>query len=388
MTYHALVVDDSPDVLDDVKDRLEGLGHTCDRVTCLQCAREHLAKNSYSYILLDLEIPVRYGRPSRIQNGQNLLREVREMKAYKDIPIIVMTSHGHDSPDLAVEVLRCDGATDFVKKMFADRGHTLETAIRDALVTSGRSHPGAIKRSGPLAQTTLNSFEHGEMSFSPARVELCGVKICGDADSGMVRRILDVLREKNDRGRYKAYSGSELADKVRCDSGQNGVSGAIRDFRRNTVEVLRDEANIVCGLRDVIQSGGRGYRLTDKIAVCDVCGTDEPNNDPLSDPDDPENEPVNRPNDPDDPLNDPVNRPDDPVNGPNEPQNDTDHDPVNPRQRWILDQLQTGSELRIGQVIKHFECSTTSAKRDLADLRRRGLIAFEGPPRTGAWKRR
>ncbi len=156
MTYHALVIDDSPDVLEDVKDRLESIGHTCDCVTCLQCARDRLAKNSYSYILLDLEIPVRYGRPSRIPNGQHLLREVRGMKGYEDIPIIVMTSHGHDSPDLAVEVLRCDGATDFVKKTFADSGHTLEKAIRDACLIHIKIHSDFIVPPFPISARTFH----------------------------------------------------------------------------------------------------------------------------------------------------------------------------------------------------------------------------------------
>ncbi|NOX54660.1 MAG: hypothetical protein GXP27_09520, partial [Planctomycetes bacterium] len=89
MSFHALAIDDSPDVLEDVKDRLESLGHTCDGVSCLQCARELLDKNHYTYVLLDLEIPVKYSRPSRIQNGQNLLQEIRSRRGYEDIPIIV-----------------------------------------------------------------------------------------------------------------------------------------------------------------------------------------------------------------------------------------------------------------------------------------------------------
>jgi DNA-binding response OmpR family regulator len=57
MKLHALVVDDSSDILEDVADRLESLGHTCDRVSCQNDAREHLEQNSYSYVLLDMEIP-------------------------------------------------------------------------------------------------------------------------------------------------------------------------------------------------------------------------------------------------------------------------------------------------------------------------------------------
>jgi len=39
MSFHALVVDDNPGILDDVKDRLESMGHTCDCVSCQEKAR-------------------------------------------------------------------------------------------------------------------------------------------------------------------------------------------------------------------------------------------------------------------------------------------------------------------------------------------------------------
>ena len=350
MKFHALVVDDSEDILEDVKDRLEVLAHTCDLVTCLKDAREHLSENSYSYVLLDLQIPVRYGKPSRIQNGQILIGEIRSTKGYEHTPIIVMTSHGHDSPDLAIEVMRGGGAIDYVKKPFPDSGHTLEKAVQDALAASGRSRPGAATRSGAHKQEPPQPFEAGEMVFWPTRVELCEVKVCGDTDSGMIRRILEILREKSERGSYKGYSGDELAGKVGCDGGQNGVAGAVRDFRRHVIEVLRDEANIACGLRDVIQSGGRGYRLTRKITVLDA--------------DDPQNEPVH------------------------ERVHDLVHDGLNERQEWIIEQLQAGRELRLQHGVERFGCSSSTAKRDLVALRQRGLIAFDGAPRTGVWRHR
>jgi CheY-like chemotaxis protein len=227
MTFHALAIDDDPAILDDVKDRLECLGHTCDCATCLNCARKLLTRNTYSYILLDLQIPVCYGRKSRIPNGQNLLREIRAMKGYADIPIIVMTTHGHDSPDLAVEVFRCDGASDFVKKPFADRGHTLEKAVRDALAASGRSRPGAAKRSGPGIDEPPRAFECGEMVFSPSRIDLCDVKVCGGPESGMIRRILDELRHTNSHGRFVRYDGKRAghADRLRTRTKRRGRGG-------------------------------------------------------------------------------------------------------------------------------------------------------------------
>jgi len=113
MTFHALVIDDNQDVLEDIRDRLDSLGHTCDCAKTQTDARELLKCGQFTYALLDLEIPVRYGTPCRIANGKNLLREIRRTGGFEDIPIIVITSHGHDSPKLAIEVMKHGGAVDF-----------------------------------------------------------------------------------------------------------------------------------------------------------------------------------------------------------------------------------------------------------------------------------
>lgn len=380
MKFHALVVDDSPEILEDVKDRLEALGHTCDCVNCLQCARENLAQSRYSHALVDLEIPVRYGRPPRIQNGQYLVREIRATAGYETLPIIVMTGHGHDSPDLAVEVLRCDGATDFVKKPFPSKGHTLEKAVMDALAANGRSRPGAAKLSSAAGKKPPQPLERGKMAFSEDRVDLCGVKICGGSENGMIRRILDELRKTNSRGAFIAYSGSELAKKINCSAGQNGVAGAIREFRQKASELLLEEANIKCGPHDIIQSGGPGYRLTEKIVVRDA-------NDPVNADDDPVNDPVSNTHDPanaqDDPVNDPVNKQRDPVN---DPVSAGEGSEINERQQWAVQQMRAGKQMRVGDITGKFGCSKTTAKRDLTKLRRLGLVEFIGPPKIGHWR--
>ncbi len=353
MKFHALVIDDDPDIQDDVRDRLESLGHTCDCVGSQDEAREHLRSDGYAYVLLDLEIPVRYGRKPRIINGQNLLTEIRGIEEFESTPVIVMTAHGLDGPDLAVEVFRDGQATDFVKKPFPSRGDTLEKRISGALKRSRRgSH--SHSRSKPASSSEPKPFDCGELVFSKTRIELCGVKVCGGARSGMIRQILEALRPKNDRGHYVAYSGEELGDLVDCRPGQNGVAGAIRDFRRNVTQLLLEEANIEVGPRDVIQSGGRGYRLTEKILVLDA----------------------------DDPVDDLDHEPD---HHADDPENDPDGDGLNERQTWIMEQVRAGVELRVGDLIAQFSYSKTTAKRDLTDLRERDLIVFEGSPRTGFW---
>jgi CheY-like chemotaxis protein len=355
MKYHVLVVDDSQDVLDDVKDRLESLGHSCDCATSLQNARDHLARNSYSYVLLDLEIPVRYGRPSRIANGQNLLREIRAMKGYQHIPIIVMTSHGHDSPDLAVEALRVNGATDYIKKPFPEKGHTLEKAVKDAVRAAGRDRPGAATLQGAEEVQPPQSFQEGDMVFFADRVELCGVKVCGDG--GLIRRILDELKQTGAKGDYVRCGGEDLARRVGCDRGQNGVAECIRDFRDAACQALRDQANIACDrLSDIIQNDRRyGYRLSKKIVVRE-------SHDPINGPDDPQN----------DPVSDPVN---DPLSG-----------ILNERQEWAMKQLAARGKVRSSEIAGQFGCSATTAKRDMKELRRMGKVEFYGPPRTGHWR--
>lgn len=353
MKFHALVVDDSPEILDDVKDRLESLGHTCDCVGSQEQARKLVASNGYSYVLLDLEIPVKYGRPSRILNGQNLLAEIKATRGHESIPIIVMTSHGHDSSDLATDVMRGNGAIDYVKKPFPDTGRTLERAIHDALAASGRSRPGAARQSEPQRDEPLQPFEEGEMVFFDDRIELCGLKVCGAVGSTLIRRILDELREKNTNGRYVAFSAPELAKRVKCKGHDNGIAGAVRDFRTKAAEMLRG-VRVEADRRDIIQSGGRGYRLTEKITVAD--GHD-PIRDPANEPDDPDSDPAIDPN-----------------------------APLNERQEWVVGQLRGKRQLQIGMVIKELKCSRSTAKRDLQSLQKRGLIEFIGNGRAGHYE--
>lgn len=357
MSYHALVVDDMPDVLEEVKDRLESLGHTCDCASAQQPAREYLAQNQYSYILLDLEIPVRYGRPSRVPNGKNLVREIREMDGHAETPIIVMTSHGHDAPDLAVDVMRGNGAIDYVKKPFPEEGHTLEKAVQDALHSSGRSRAGAATRSGPSHTEAPQPFEQGEMVFGEHRIELCGVRVCGGTESGLIREILDELRCENSRGGFVQRSGDDLARLTGCKRGQNAIAEAVAAFRTQAAEQLLAEANILIDRKqDIIVNDGRhGYRLSPKITVHDADDCQSPargtvnglQTDALTVGDDPE---------------------------------------LNPRQRWAIGRMATNGEFRKADIMAQFKCSTTTAERDLRDLRRQGRIEFVGPAKTGYWR--
>ena len=378
MTFHALVVDDDPEIREDVQDRLESLGHTCDMAGSQEAANTLLPKNRYAYVLLDLEIPVKYGRPSRVTNGKNLLRFIRQIKGFEDIPIIVMTSHGHDSPLLAVDVMSNAGAVNFVMKPFPDNGPTLEKAIREALRQTGRSCPGA-KSHSELAHDPdpPQPFEEGEMVFSETRVELCGVRICDGVGSGLMRAILDALRERDSRGRFVALSGDELAQRAdNATTCQNDIADAVRRLRKKIQTVLLEQANIRCTRGDVITNDRRyGYRFSSKIEVRDA---DDVRNDLR--------------NGEDDVRNDPRNDVNDVRNGPNDPRNAQDDvKNLSARQEWILDELAGKGEVRKDEMLqgykKQFGLSKTTLERDLKALRSHSLIRFDGDKRTGHWRR-
>ncbi|MGQ9648539.1 MAG: response regulator [Phycisphaerae bacterium] len=359
MKYHALVVDDNPDVLDDVKDRLESIGHSCDCVTCLQCSRDHLAKNSYSYILLDLEIPVRYGRPSRIANGQNLLREIRAMKGYEHIPVIVMTCHGTDGPDLAVDVMR-KGATNYVKKPFPKSGRTLDEAIKSALTPPQASHGanGTPKPAGnprPFAGGELTLFEH--------HAELCGVRIIEASNRGHGWDALQALSEVRN-GKPVPRSGEQLAKLIDKRMGENTIAKSISALRKRIAATMLRECNVTVGKHDVICNKGHGYRLNpDKITVRQGHAGMSP------------------------PTHVPANVPGDTAPGTGTSQGQGhDRDTLNERQDWFIAELRAGRSPQRADIEDKFDCSDKTAKRDLGDLRDRGIVAFVPTPRPGHYR--
>ena len=367
MTLKALVVDDDPNILEIVGDILKSLGHKFDTASCQEEARRLLADNQYAYHLVDLELPVVANRGlPRIQNGENLVREIIRQRGARREPVIIMTGHGTNGPELAVRMMKL-GADDFVTKPFPASGNTLDKAILEAL-GGGASEKASGNGLGPHSVVCQpQQFEGGNLTFYPDPVELCGVKVCGGRRSGLIRRVLDVLRTKTPQGRFVALSGTELGIEVGCSGDQNKIAGCIRDFRRNTRQLLLSEAKVQCGLQDVIQSGGTGYRLHEWIDVQDVAS-------PVARIQGHDGPAIRG----DDPVNDPVNSNDDPLNRAG--------GPVIRRREWILGELRKGRRLRAPAIATALKCSCTTAKRDLETLRAAGHVAFVGASKTGFYQ--
>ncbi len=347
MTFHALVVDDNQDVLEEVQDRLDSLGHTYDLAETQNDARMLLDQGRFSYGLFDLEIPVRFGSPTRIGNGKNLVREVRSTQGF---PVIVMTAHGRGDHKLAVEVMKY-GANDFVQKPFSEADPPLERVIEDVLKGSQRDGIAAKPRSQTVGNAEPSGFDGGELAFLPTRVELCGVKICGDDDSSVIRKILDVLHGG------RAYSGEELADIIGSEGGAPVVAGAIRNFRQRVRRTLLAEAGVEIDPASdlIVNDRQHGYRFSDKLTVAECPGllsTDRESPD----------------------VSEAVL------------QNEVADASGDSLPQWILDELDRAGRLRRSQVVSRTGRSGSTVRRALAGLRDAGQIVFEGNARRGYWR--
>jgi len=60
--------------------------------------------------------------------------------------------------------------------------------------------------------------------------------------------------------------------------------------------------------------------------------------------------------------------------------------PVNDRQEWFLEQLAAVRQARAADLAAHWGVSEKTAKRDIAYLKRRGLIEFVGSPKKGFYR--
>jgi DNA-binding NtrC family response regulator len=109
MSTLTLIVDDEPDIVTLLSDRLRAMGHEVMAVGDGQAALNALDQVEPGLLLLDLNLP-KIG-------GMDVLKHAR--KNWPDLPVIVMTAHGTISK--AVEAMK-EGAADFVTKPF-DTGY-------------------------------------------------------------------------------------------------------------------------------------------------------------------------------------------------------------------------------------------------------------------------
>ena len=201
----ALVVDDDPDIIQEVRDSLETLNHECDAADSVTAAVS-VWRKEYTYFVIDLQIPVHSGHGlSRIQNGENLIDEIIVHYEGRKERIIAITAHGNDGPTQAVEIMK-KGIADYVPKPFPTSGKTLDKAI---LAMLARGECKASKTREPDASSTAPAdvpaglvgvpwwhaldLQSQELHWEPELLSVSG--LAPDAILGIARKFRTTVNE-------------------------------------------------------------------------------------------------------------------------------------------------------------------------------------------------
>jgi CheY-like chemotaxis protein len=115
----ALIVDDNFRVRETVEDRVAELEHDFHSVGSQREACEHLDLHTYDYILLDLELPARSGKPPHAEVGRGLLRQIKGHPRNHAAPVLSMSAHFGPDSELGDEMIEL-GAAAWIGKPFQD----------------------------------------------------------------------------------------------------------------------------------------------------------------------------------------------------------------------------------------------------------------------------
>ena len=128
----ARVVDDDEQILARMKDRVLDLGHECDAVGSVYEAEGLVQDNQYDYVVLDMELPLRYGDLPSPAVGNQFLNGLRSR--FKTLPIFVVTGKEEKYTDLPKDAIFF-GATAYFRKPVPTTGPlSLEAAIKKHVV--------------------------------------------------------------------------------------------------------------------------------------------------------------------------------------------------------------------------------------------------------------
>lgn len=356
-----LVVEDDRKIKNEVIDEvLASLGYENDWATNQLQAVEFLGRDGYDLVLLDLQIPARPGSSAASSEfGKHLLRQIRDIKGYGNIPVVIMTGHHQDGLDMAADLVGM-GVIDFISKPFPPKGRTLASVIEKTL----QKYQKSKELQPPRPEGT---FTGGEMVFYPDRIELCGIKIFGSKTAAS-REMLKVLAETKSNGTYRNLGGEQIADKMNAENGIGTVTGCARTIRNQIARLLKKHLNVEIGDNDILEHSDQGYRLNHRIAVrfCDQPENLWGHNDNLRGQNSV-------------PTGDLRGQKNDPINLGVSCR-------VKTRCLWILEELNKERKLRRENVEKDLNCSDKTAQRALDILRNDGLITFEGSKKTGFYR--
>ena len=129
----ALVIDDCENFCRQAARRIAALGHECMTARHMEEARELLAANTFSYIILDMQIPEDFAGCADTGNGHLMLQEIRRNYGGKDVlPVIVVSGQIKECQEVA-DLVSINEANDYLHKPLQCTGRTIEESITRCL---------------------------------------------------------------------------------------------------------------------------------------------------------------------------------------------------------------------------------------------------------------
>lgn len=270
MTYKALLVEDDTAIAAGVKLRLRSLQHQIDCAESMEEARDFLARSRYSYIILDLGLPITRDDPPEHLNGYNLLDEIVRGRGCERCNAVIILTGQKDDIELTVAVMQ-KGALDFVRKgVNPNKSEKTIDQVVKGMIDAGKIFPA------PDEPLKLRPFPGGALLIHPdgygIRPNESGARefiIRRDRDSdSTMRKIMLLLLQRRNKEVKGDFSEEFLAGKVGMgEETQGRVRQKIHEFGKECVSILAG-AGYSLGKSDVIQNDGKcGYSYHKDLEV-------------------------------------------------------------------------------------------------------------------------
>ena len=246
----ALIIDDCESFRRQAARRITALGHECMEAGHMEEARRLLAENTFSYIILDMQIPEDFGGCADVGNGHLMLQEIRRNYGGKDVlPVIVVTGQIKLTQEVS-DLITVSEANDYLDKPLKCVGRTLEASVANCL-RAVRERQGIPAEQRPLNARPVAEWLRPEVVGGLTNWTVTGrngvVNHHVLKSSLVLNKVLHCILRNNDKaegtlhGDFLDACGWSESEYFRE---QNGKYTAKRGCLRNYVDRLRRDFRI------------------------------------------------------------------------------------------------------------------------------------------------
>ena len=252
----ALVIDDCENFCRQAARRIAALGHECMTARHMEEARELLAANTFSYIILDMQIPEDFAGCADVGNGHLMLQEIRRTYGGKDIrPVIVVSGQIKEYQEVA-DLVSINEANDYLQKPLQCTGRTIEESITRCL-RAARERRGIPTEQRPVNARPVAEWLRPEVVGGLTNWSVTGrngvVNRRVVKSSFVLNKVLHCILKNNDKSEGVMHGDFLDAcgwSETEYFKEQNGKFTAKRGCLRNYVARLKRDFGIECMFTD------------------------------------------------------------------------------------------------------------------------------------------